>query len=796
MGRRTEVFSRQSAVGSDGDGSNGVRLRRTAVLIGVIALAFGFALPVAAQDVAPVEPDAPVVEPDAPAEQTPEQKASEAEAKRRERVETARSRAAELFFSVNIRFKDLVPTEVKEMTQHYGFGATNNLALSHGMDKRAAKLDAALVDPAKGLFVMADPQLNLSRIAAITLDGKDGKTYPMRLVSVGRHCAAWALQAVGFKSSVPAPVFQKDLVAEGAVLMLARTSDHKQLRDISISGTRLNRYLGHGDDFVIFNLGGLPSNVISSWPVQTTILLDRDGAFGAVAVSSLLIRDAERASYVAQWPHEEAWLPVADLLKARQATVRAANDATIRMRLHFRQTQGTSRSGQRSASDWFNYGVIVDSRRIFLPYDLTHQQIAAIDAVLIQFPDGEKPGRFLGQYKEFGGLLIESPRDLKVPQDLWAGRALPDGDLFFDISVKQRFGRKDAFTKYNRFFGDKDGYKDVVFRGVTRPQIPGSLVFDREGRIYGFVTEQKRYENMFQMRQNQQAGANLRCFAFADYKGWFTEPAKHFDPRARVRDIQESKERAWLGVEYQLVTHPGLAREMGIEKETRDGRAGLFVTHVYKGSPAAGLGIKVGDILLTLSAAARSGEYDLGSSPGYAPKRTGRGRGYVRSQWFNRVNALTNILTTSIGIGQKAELTVAAKTEGAAGYVIRKLPFVVAKAWPDLRSAEKHKTEWAGLTVKPVTYEVRQLLRLADEFRGVVVYEVEGGSLAAAGRIRPLEFITEVDGQKVTSPKRFGELLAAALAAGHDSVKLTVRDLSESRIVHLKTSEQNGAEGE
>jgi hypothetical protein len=28
------------------------------------------------------------------------------------------------------------------------------------------------------------------------------------------------------------------------------------------------------------------------------------------------------------------------------------------------------------------------------------------------------------------------------------------------------------------------------------------------------------------------------------------------------------------------------------------------------------------------------------------------------------------------------------------------------------------------------------------------------------------------------------------------TVKLTVRDLSESRIVHLKTSEQNGTEGE
>jgi hypothetical protein len=28
------------------------------------------------------------------------------------------------------------------------------------------------------------------------------------------------------------------------------------------------------------------------------------------------------------------------------------------------------------------------------------------------------------------------------------------------------------------------------------------------------------------------------------------------------------------------------------------------------------------------------------------------------------------------------------------------------------------------------------------------------------------------------------------------TVKLTVRDLSESRIVHLKTSEKNGAEGE
>jgi len=803
MKRITEVFSLQSAVGSNGNDvrrtAYGARLRMG--LVALLLAAIACTLPVYAQDAEPAEPDAPAVEPDAPVEKTPEQKAAEAkkkaaeaEKKRRARVEKARERARELFFPVSIRFKDLEPTEVKEMAQHYGFGATNALALNHCMDKRAAKLDAILVDPAKGLFIIADPQLNTARIASITLDGKDDKNYPMRLVSVGRHCAAWVLQAVGFKSDVPAPVFQKDLVAEGAVLMLARTTDFKAHRDVSVGGTRLNRYLGRGDDFIIFNLGGMPSNEKASWPVYNTILLDKEGVFGGIAVSPLLIRDAGRTSYITQWPADDAWIAGPDVIKAQKSAIDAAGASTLRVRLHFRQAQGGTRRGQTTSPDWFNYGLIVDKRHIFLPYDLSHRQIASIDAVLIQFPDGEKPGRFVGKYKEFGGLLIESPRDLNPPKDIWAKRDVPDGSMFFDISLKQRNGRKDAFTKYNRFFGHEDGYKGVVFRGVTRPQISGSLVFDRKGRIYGFAAKQKQYDNMIQSKQNQDPGANLRCFAFADYKDRFTKPTDYFDTRAKVRDIQESKERAWLGVEYQLVLHPGLARELGIEKQTRDGRAGLLVTYVYKDSPATKLGIKVGDILLSLGAAERSGRYDLGSLPGYASMRSGRGRTYVRPQWFNRINALTSILTGSIGIGQKAELDVAAKTEGAKGYVIRKLPFVVSKAPPDLRSAEKNKTEWAGLTVKPVTYEVRQILRLAADFRGVVVYEIESGSPASAGRIRTLEFITEVDDEPVTDPKQFGKLLAAALADGRESVKLKVRDLSESRIVHLKTSDKSETE--
>jgi hypothetical protein len=719
-------------------------------------------------------------------EPPPPASAEDEEARERAAVEKVRKRAVELFYVAKFTFKDLQPTQVREISQHFGYGRANDLATSLSLDKRVLHLDAVLVEPAEGLLVMPDPNVNFGALAAMELDGKDGKTYPLTRVALGRNSAAVVLRAEGFTADVPAPVFRDDVIEDGARIMIALATEHAGYRDVLVQEACLDRILSHADDLLILQLPGLPGGLRPNWPVVNRLMFDQEGDFVGIAVSGMLLRLGTEANYITRWPQSADWLSDDELRQAEQRAVEQAMAHTRRVRFQFR-TRGAGRERTPAAGNqWFAYGLTVGEDLVFIPSEIEQNRIETIESLKIRLASGmEVPATFVGLYKEFGGMLVRSLVRLEPPPELWRERTFADTELFTDMSVKQRFGRKDALVKYNRFFGTTKGYKDKEFRNPIRPVLPGSLLLDGQGRFYGFATNEKRYESALRSRGGERGDTIVRCYLFADMKDRFLNPSGYFDPRAKVKDIQERKELAWLGVEFQPVT-PRLARELKIEPETRDGQDGLLVTLVYDASPAQRMGLRPGDVMLRLQIPGRAGEIPLRLAPTYDRSRIMADAGssgaapYVQREWFNRVNPITNLLTSYIGVGQQAVLTF------SQDHQIRSAPFTVEKAPPDLRSAEKYKNERTGLTVKDITYEVRHVLRLDEGFEGVIVYEVEGGSPAAVGRITPMEFILEADGRKVTSGAEFDALLEQLEAAETGSVPLKVHSLDESRFVQLQ----------
>jgi len=732
---------------------------------------------------------------------------SEEEAELRAAMARAKDLSEQLFYDVQISFKDFQPSTVREEQQHYGYGWANGFAQELSLDKRTAKLDAILVDPQKGLLVTGDPDINFEMVARMTLQTPTGEVCPVEVVGVYPEQSAVLLRASGLSLDIELPPVIEGAVAEGEDILLAEVTRFGDLSDVRIAPGALSAYLQRDDELKILTTGQplTPSTaqrtVSGEWPSYNRLIFNDDGDLAAIAVSPLLITMGDRRNYFAAWPGEGECIPVATLQQSSQHAVSHIQQHAYRIKLRFRQEEsgvGPYRSRYYYADsvprdEWIAYGLAVDESHLFVPFDLETQKVETIASISVQLPSGDEvTGEFGGLFEEFAGFLVSCSGPLDPPADLWVQREIPEGALFLDVSVKQRFGTKDALPKYNRFFGTEKGYKNQLFRRAMRPLLPGAFMLTFDGAICGFATFQKRYESVASAepswRYNQWSSRQPRPYFFADLRERFENPADYLDASVKVKDIQQRKELAWLGVEWQSIT-ADLAKVLNVEKETRDGQFGLRVSLVYDDSPAARMGLQAGDLLLKIQEAGKAGEHILRGGPDYDYSsymtlpdfmRSGRpDKPFVDQSWFNRRNALTALLT-QIGIGKQAVLTFSHEHE------VKTAPFVVERAPPDLNSADKFKSDWTGLTVKDITYEVRKIVRLEPGLQAVIVYEVEPGSTGAVGLIRPMEFIEEIDGQQVTDIGRFESIVDELVQSGAKEATFKIRNLDESRFVKVE----------
>jgi C-terminal processing protease CtpA/Prc len=276
--------------------------------------------------------------------------------------------------------------------------------------------------------------------------------------------------------------------------------------------------------------------------------------------------------------------------------------------------------------------------------------------------------------------------------------------------------------------------------------------------------------------------------SFARLKDTFTKPQEHAMPTWRPMSKQESKRLIWLGVEFDPITKE-LAKQLGVDKPTRGGAVGLMVSSIYAGSPAEKAGIKPQDILLRLEVKGLGDPVPLLSSRGGATEalmdRMGgmAGRGGMRT-WRPRINMLTVILTAA-GPGHRAEVVY----YSAAEKKVKKASWKMAYGPVDFDSAEKHKDDKLGLSVKPLTYEVRRALALEVEDPGVIISRVERGSAAQLARLTPYMVITHIEGQAIKSVDEFKKKIAALREGKKEKAKLQVSIMGKSRFADLKLEE-------
>jgi len=454
----------------------------------------------------------------------------------------------------------------------------------------------------------------------------------------------------------------------------------------------------------------------------------------------------------------------------------------------------------RNQKEWTTFGLAVSPERLLVPEPITPDQAAKIEKIELTVDGKTLEARFTGAFEEIGAFVVEVkdgtlPAFAALTQDKRPER----GHLFLTLEIKEKFGKKHFTMKANRWRVENRGYKDRYYISPMFPVSRGAWILSRDLEVLGVQGRQRiegegvRAAAQGRMSSAMMMGAgfgNDRIFWASEVAPMVADPVAHFDPRIRSRTEDEAKRLVWLGVECDPLTH-ALAKQLKVEKESKDGTVGLLVSRIYPGSPAERIGIREGDILLKLKtrkqpfpidlSPAAFGRRDFGSDfdwTQYADYRNVEEYGQSKPRWPMRLNYLTMLLKM-VGEGEEVQLTYLHDGTEVTG------PFTIEQAPRDFISAGKYKNREVGLTVKDLTYEVRAALRLAAEKQAVVVSKIEPGSPAQVARVRPFELIAAIDGEPVASAEAFGKRIKQALAAGKKSVRLTLELLEKTRLADL-----------
>jgi serine protease Do len=201
--------------------------------------------------------------------------------------------------------------------------------------------------------------------------------------------------------------------------------------------------------------------------------------------------------------------------------------------------------------------------------------------------------------------------------------------------------------------------------------------------------------------------------------------------------------RPWVGIGLQDLT-PELMKSFNIEE-----KEGALISQVFEGSPAEKAGLKVGDIVVEIDG-----------------KKIKNGQDVVREVLKKKVGQKIELDVIREGKRIKVEVTT---TEMPAEAGERRAPSVMK--------------EWFGLRVTAVTPDIAKELGLPKP-EGVVIENVETGSVGQDAGLRRGDVILEVNRQKVRDESDYRTLMEKTKP--EQTVLLLIRRGSFTFFVSLK----------
>lgn len=531
-----------------------------------------------------------------------------------------------------------------------------------------------------------------------------------------------------------------------------------------------------------------------------TLVLDEEGNAVTVAMQTEIELGDETFSSPLEWETE----PAAKRFEALDALTARLRKSVLPLYLQL-EAKGKDESGRFGRiSRWSSSDeagddrdcvcVVLENGTVLVPVALDPNDTARLVKMEATLPDGAKAElEFVGSLDTQGALIARFKGEAKGVEPLKFDRR-PVLEHFrenvFSVAVLNRGGGKlDVKTNRSKVDGFSRVKNNETVVSVTRvmsgdyddfdnAKAPFRLCVTERGEILALSLSDRK-----QQRSWRSDGLTLgsELLALTDAPKYNSENV----PRAAA----DRKRTAWLGVEVQtagadIVREKKAATYLGRWVE----RAAL-VTDVISNTPAAKLGIKAGDILISARYPGSNDKTDLAMDYDYASSfnwseifdREGfeefGGSGEV-TPWPN-VEGGVNACLTKFGVG--SEVVIDWVSDG-----VRKEGKVTLELAPvHYANAPKARNKELGVTVCDMTHEVRKYFKFDDAASGVVIKKIKGAGPAAVAGLKPLELITLVNGEEVHSAKEFLEK-----TKGKTDLTFSVRRLTATRIVPIKLQDQ------
>ena len=444
--------------------------------------------------------------------------------------------------------------------------------------------------------------------------------------------------------------------------------------------------------------------------------------------------------------------------------------------------------------------LVVGPRRLLVPIALPPEGIRRIDGIVVVLPDGrEIEAEFAGALRDYMAVALDVKEDLPVGN-------LPDGftslnplsspdasgmtesrrpymEYVHRWRINYSLGRRYEQADYDRWLGTFRGFRSDTLVLTRTNEEDGSLAFDRDGRLVAMAITPRLLRS--QERNRRPAVKAGPAFRPLDFLAKKLSREDVFDPSLVPVDEDQGERLVDFGVEIQSLD----ANTAGIFKashETRGGKIGVMVSYVYPGSMADKLGIREKDILLRLYVEGRREPMELRSSGFSYDFDSGMTLEELRSMlrfmapvpWPTRDNIVTTLLTGA-GVDRAAMIEYFRDGE------LKRDKFTTSYYEPDYRSAKKEKIKSLGMTVKPVTYEVKRYFGRADD-SGVVISHVEDGGKSSVARLHSYQLITRVNGKVVEGLDDFMGKVRDFEEGRASFVELTVQNFGKTRLVKIE----------
>ncbi len=741
---------------------------------------------------------------------------------------------------VHIYFKRDIANEFGPGQQ----GVSFQERLARRMVERKMSLDlGGIVLDEQGHIIIADPETEIRFIDRIEVIAQDGRIRQASLLTILKKMDAAILEVSDSLGLKPIKFTRSDqleqLISSGSpqdplkkplpllqILSIYRAGREWHVRRGPLAGSfRYDSDDQRPEYFLGSASGGASAEFSGTGTMGTTpsVIADRDGNFIGLTMRGIV--DLKQKHRI--WRGQDILEAMSKDLNAdefrgsRQALKEEYSQIYHQVKIYYRQPAEDD-YGSMALPERIVYGLAIDPTTLLIPLEISRREAKQIESIEVTLNGQDElsgasdsqpteatlseqaqtcSAELIGAYRDFAAFIVRV-KDARFAK--WVdldrtgriSRVVPVQTVY----ARRRFGRKDINVWYARCLREIKGYDNAMQLESSLPIFPGSLLLDLDGRLAGFYLRQKlpaeeqrimermgtEYYSLSQQGYAPSGSGLMRIFRIAEIAPALRNPAQALDSNIRAMTKAQAKRRMWLGVEYVPLDRE-LAKRVNLEPLTKDGSIGFRVSAVYQGSPAVQMGIQLGDVLLRIKDRAREYPTELrtslagGSRGGY-----GRDRGGARV-WRSRRNFLTEFLS-AIGQGSTIEVSFCSPRRSNQWTLFSKT-VEVQQAPLDYDSAKKYRDRTIGLTVRDLTYEVRQALKMSTDAPGVVVSKIEEGTPAAVAKINEGELITRVDSNEVTSVDDFKDRIAAARQSDRDSIKVEIVRLGKTRVADLSLSD-------